>query len=68
MTESDAEEPIENMNTYKMTEEGAKKIAEIMSQIQKQDLLRIEARLESIENSIAASKEMAEIHFKDIDK
>eukprot|EP00972_Heterocapsa_arctica_P028991 4266152-Heterocapsa_arctica.AAC.1 len=55
--EAEAEEQAEHMSKNKMTEEEATKIAEIMSQIQKPDLLRIEARLESIENSIAGSKE-----------
>eukprot|EP00972_Heterocapsa_arctica_P044709 6596878-Heterocapsa_arctica.AAC.1 len=60
MTETDAELPNEFMEKSKMTEEDMNNIAEIMSQNQKTDLLRIEARLEGIENSIAASKEMAE--------
>eukprot|EP00972_Heterocapsa_arctica_P038369 5649888-Heterocapsa_arctica.AAC.1 len=68
MTETDAELPNEIMEKNKMTEEEMKKIADIMSQNQKTYLLKIEARLEGIENTIAASKEMADVCFKDIDK
>eukprot|EP00972_Heterocapsa_arctica_P098487 14532758-Heterocapsa_arctica.AAC.1 len=55
--ETESEEQAEHMNKNMMTEEEATKIAEIMSKIQKPDILRIEVRLESIENSIAGSKE-----------
>eukprot|EP00972_Heterocapsa_arctica_P100927 14877133-Heterocapsa_arctica.AAC.1 len=60
MTEADAELPNDPMEKSKMTEEDMNNLAEIMSQNQKTELLKIEARLEGIENSIAASKEMAE--------
>eukprot|EP00972_Heterocapsa_arctica_P007727 1126044-Heterocapsa_arctica.AAC.1 len=58
----------EHMNKNKMTGEETTKIAEIVSKIQKPELLRIEAILACIEHSIAASKEMSEIYFKDIDR
>eukprot|EP00972_Heterocapsa_arctica_P049917 7342138-Heterocapsa_arctica.AAC.1 len=59
-TETDAELPSENMEKSKMAEEGMKKIAEIVSENEKTYLLKIEARLEGIEHSITASKEMTE--------
>eukprot|EP00972_Heterocapsa_arctica_P063729 9403376-Heterocapsa_arctica.AAC.1 len=50
-----------------MTEEEMKKIADFVSQNQKTYLLKME-RLKGIEYTIAASKEMTEVCFKDIDK
>eukprot|EP00972_Heterocapsa_arctica_P091859 13547834-Heterocapsa_arctica.AAC.1 len=59
-TETEIELPSENMEKSKMTEEEMNNIAEIVSQNQKTYLLKIEARLQGIECSIAANKEMTE--------
>eukprot|EP00972_Heterocapsa_arctica_P027554 4051600-Heterocapsa_arctica.AAC.1 len=67
-TETDVEMPNEIMEKGKMTEEEMNMIAEFVSQNQKTYLLKIEERLEGIEHSIAASKEMTEVCFKDLDK
>eukprot|EP00972_Heterocapsa_arctica_P012057 1768855-Heterocapsa_arctica.AAC.1 len=52
MPEAEAEEQDEHMSKSMMTEEDAARIAEIMMKMQKPDLLRIEARMESIENIV----------------
>eukprot|EP00972_Heterocapsa_arctica_P028902 4251635-Heterocapsa_arctica.AAC.1 len=65
--ETYAEMPSENMDKSKMTEEEMNNIADFVSQNQKTYLLKIEERLQGIEYSIAASKEMTEVCFKDID-
>eukprot|EP00972_Heterocapsa_arctica_P051147 7519276-Heterocapsa_arctica.AAC.1 len=58
--ETDVEMPDENMEKSKMKEEEMNNIADLVSQNQKADLQKIEERLECIEHSIAASKEMTE--------
>eukprot|EP00972_Heterocapsa_arctica_P061081 9005855-Heterocapsa_arctica.AAC.1 len=67
MTEADVEMPIEIKESM-MTEEMMKNIADLVSENQKAELLKIEERLADIESTITAGKEMTDIGLKDIDK
>eukprot|EP00972_Heterocapsa_arctica_P075091 11080222-Heterocapsa_arctica.AAC.1 len=60
MIEADVEMPIGTKEKSMMTEEELKNIADLMSQNQKTDLLKIEERLAGIESTISASREMTE--------
>eukprot|EP00972_Heterocapsa_arctica_P108540 15983299-Heterocapsa_arctica.AAC.1 len=66
MTEADVEMPIEIKEKSVMPEEMMKKIADLVSENKKAELLKIEGILAGIESTITACKEMTEIGLKDI--